>query len=449
MTEAQPNDNAVPRLRRMLANSGWLLAERLVGLISQLLIGGWVARYLGPQQFGTLNALLAISGLLVPIFGLGLSQVIVRDLLRNEAERGVLLGSGLLLRLAAIAVGLPLTLGVYLLLPVGGPPPALLAVALVGAAAQVLQEGAADLFRARLQAERIARATALAQLAVVLLRALLVVTAAPLIWFVWAFSLQFVIAAALTLLQLRGQLGTPLRWAAARARQLLRDSWPLLLAGLAALLPLKADQVLLSWLVVADELGRYVVAVRLTELSYLLPVAVNASLLPLLVRIARLPAAQQAPPLQLLFDLQLLLSLLVIPLLLLSAPLLITLLFGEAYLAALPYLWLYAPTFLFVAGGVLRGHWLTTINRNDLVMVTLAFGALLNLALNIWWIGWWGAYGAAAAALVTQLLMNGLSSRLLPDNGLIWRCQLRSLGAPLRLPAIVTELRRLRAEGLS
>jgi PST family polysaccharide transporter len=442
--ESQPAGMLPPSWRRMLANSGWLLAERLVGLVSQLLIGGWVARYLGPQQFGTLNALLAVSGLLVPLLGLGLSPVIIRDLLRDPDERGVLLGSGLVLRGAALLVGLPAVLLFALLMPAGSLPADLLAAALFGTAAQVLQEGVADLFRARLEGERIARAAALAQLTVLLLRTSLIVTAAPLIWFVWAFSLQFALAAALLLLELRGRIDARLRWGAARARQLLRDSWPLMLGGLAALLPLKADQILLSRLADAEQLGRYVVAVRLTELSYLLPVAVNASLLPLLVRSARLPADQQQRRLQLVFDLQVLMSLAAVPLLLLSAPLLIDVLFGPEYREALEYLWIYAPTFIFVAFGLLRGNWLTTINRNDLVLLTLFGGALMNLLLNLWWIPRHGAYGSAAAALVTQIAMNGLSSRLLPDGGQIWHCQLRAFAVPLRLPALLRELRRLR-----
>ena len=42
-------------LRRYFANTSWLIAEKIFRLAVGLFVGVWVARFLGPEQFGTLS----------------------------------------------------------------------------------------------------------------------------------------------------------------------------------------------------------------------------------------------------------------------------------------------------------------------------------------------------------------------------------------------------------
>ena len=43
------------RLRKIIANTGWLFADRILRMGVGLFVGVWVARYLGVQQFGVFN----------------------------------------------------------------------------------------------------------------------------------------------------------------------------------------------------------------------------------------------------------------------------------------------------------------------------------------------------------------------------------------------------------
>ena len=45
-------DSATAKL--VMANSLWILAEKVLRALLGLLVGAWVARYLGPQDFGEL-----------------------------------------------------------------------------------------------------------------------------------------------------------------------------------------------------------------------------------------------------------------------------------------------------------------------------------------------------------------------------------------------------------
>jgi hypothetical protein len=45
-------DKIGPNLRKIMGNMGWLFVDRFVRMGMGLFVGVWVARYLGPVQFG-------------------------------------------------------------------------------------------------------------------------------------------------------------------------------------------------------------------------------------------------------------------------------------------------------------------------------------------------------------------------------------------------------------
>jgi O-antigen/teichoic acid export membrane protein len=50
-----PNLFARPGFRKYFANTSWLLGERVLRMVVSLLVGIYVARYLGPERFGLLS----------------------------------------------------------------------------------------------------------------------------------------------------------------------------------------------------------------------------------------------------------------------------------------------------------------------------------------------------------------------------------------------------------
>jgi O-antigen/teichoic acid export membrane protein len=49
--------------RRHFANISWIFFERILRLVVGLFIGIWVARYLGPKQFGLFSYAVAFAAL--------------------------------------------------------------------------------------------------------------------------------------------------------------------------------------------------------------------------------------------------------------------------------------------------------------------------------------------------------------------------------------------------
>ena len=76
-----------------LKNTSWLLLDRLVRIIGGLFIGIWIARYLGPKNFGILNYALAYVAFFNVFVGLGLNQIVVRELVKYPKLTNYTLGT--------------------------------------------------------------------------------------------------------------------------------------------------------------------------------------------------------------------------------------------------------------------------------------------------------------------------------------------------------------------
>ena len=75
-----------PALMKAGNNAAWLIGERLGRILVGLLVTLWVARYLGPDQYGQLSFAMASAALMGAFAGLGLDQIVVRDIARNPAR---------------------------------------------------------------------------------------------------------------------------------------------------------------------------------------------------------------------------------------------------------------------------------------------------------------------------------------------------------------------------
>ena len=74
-------------------NTSWLFAEKILRIIVGLLVGIWVARYLGPEQFGLFNYIQSFVGLFTVIGTLGLDSIVIRELVKDESKKKILINN--------------------------------------------------------------------------------------------------------------------------------------------------------------------------------------------------------------------------------------------------------------------------------------------------------------------------------------------------------------------
>lgn len=59
-------------------NTSWLFVERIIRMFIGIFVGIWVARYLGPKEFGLLSYAQSFVGLFTIFATLGLDSIVVR-----------------------------------------------------------------------------------------------------------------------------------------------------------------------------------------------------------------------------------------------------------------------------------------------------------------------------------------------------------------------------------
>lgn len=393
---------ARPRLQQILANVSWLFADKVLRLGLGLVVGVWVARYLGPAMLGALSYATAFVGLFDPVAGLGLKGVVVRELVREPEEAGTLLGTAGVLLLLAGGLAYLLALAGILWLRADDPL-AILLVAIMGSTLLFkASEVAAFWFEARVLSKYVVWVQNGCFLVIAAVKVLLILGGASVVSFAWASLAEAAATAALLVLVLRAR-GPGLAAFAVRGRvalRLLRESWPLLLSSVAIIIYMRIDRVMLGQLADDEAVGIYSAAARLSEAWYFVPTAIVASVFPAILRARAENDALYWSRLQRLLDLLTWLAIAAAIPTTFLAGWVITLLFGDRYAAGGSVLAVHVWASVFVFMGVATSYWMLAEGGQILALQRAVVGAVTNLCLNFVLIPPFGIDGAAWATVI-------------------------------------------------
>ncbi len=395
-----------PDLQKIIANTGWLLADKILGISTGLVVSIWVARYLGPENFGLFNYVISLTSLLSPIAGMGARTIAVRDLARSSDRKNEILGTNFIVCLVAGTITAPFAIAFASLLEPGNKDIIIL-VGIIACGNIFLAFDTIDIwFQSQTQSKKIVVARRSAGLLVSLLKLLLVYFHAPLIAFAWTISIELAISAILMLAvyKLEGNLFKDWNFNLSRAKNIIREGLPLVMAGIAVYIGSKIDQVMLgSLLVDKSQLGFYSTAVRVAEVSDFLPVIVASSIFPKLAKL-NISEKNDLDKLQVYFDIMLLLWLgTAIPISLLSSTI-ISILYGPSFSPSSGILAVYIWGQFGASLGIARISYLTIRGILKYSLYTAIFGAGLNISLNYFLIPQYQAMGATIATLITYLI---------------------------------------------
>jgi len=429
--------NVYRRFRPYFHNTVWIMVEKVLALGMTLVATVLVARYLGPDAFGTL----AYTMSLVALFGvaghLGLHGLVVREIVKKPDLHAETLGTTAFLKFFGALAGylaLLLYAGVYE--GVGTTPFALIAIA--GAALLFAPANVVDYwFNAFLQARYVSIARVASQLVYVSFTLLFVCLGSGIVLFAIPYLLQGVVAAIVLLLLFRANASLRLsawRFNRARARELLSQGWVIYLASFFAVVYLKIDQVMLRWLADSTEVGVYAVAARLSEAWYFIPTAIVASVFPRLIDLRESNEALFTHRLQQLFDSLAVLGMVIALLIAVVAPWLIPWIFGADYAASADILVIHTWASVFIFMRAALSKWILIENALYFSLLTQGLGALTNVVLNYFLIPLYGGEGAAWATLVSYAIASFFALVLYPRTRPVFWLMFNALLAPVRYP---------------
>jgi O-antigen/teichoic acid export membrane protein len=398
---------ATANFQKYASNSIWMLAEQGLRIVAGVFVGIYIARYLGPEQFGVLSYVLAISAFVMALSRLGMDAVLVRELVTQEGRKNSVLGTAFWMMLATGVACFLLTLSV--IWNTGETQQLKVFISICAASGIFTSFLAIDyFFQAQVKAKysSICKFSALLSMSVVKL--ILVFLGADLFWFVVASLIDHVVLAAifLSVVASRFDLAFLSRFDRKIAKEMLKSCWPMVLSSLAILLYMRIDQVMIKNMLGLEQVGLYSAAVKIYESWIMFPVVLTVSLLPAITKLKASDPVIYQKRLSQIFRLVHWLSVAAAIVATILAEPVITFAFGEAYRASAGVVSIVMWTGVFAAMGSVSARYFNVEKMEKKMAARTFVAAISNILLNLLLIPRYGIDGAAIATLCCTFLAN-------------------------------------------
>ena len=414
--ETGPHGMAAPRWRRFFnlpseakaiaSNSSWLFGDKILRLAIGAPISFWMARHLGPASFGELNYALAFTAIFGAIAAAGLDGIVIRELVRRPAFASVTLSTALALKAATGVIAFAACVTTAYLVD-GAGSRELILVSIIGAGLLFQMFDVLDYwFQSQVKSSISVRARMIAFASCSCARIVLILNQGSLVDFAVVAFVEIALGAACLSIGYRRSPHSPSGTAprAGVALNLLKDGWPLLLSGVAVMLYMRIDMVMLEKMTGSHAVGIYAAATKVSEIWYVLPMAIASSVLPSLLRRRATDPASYLHSLRRFYFLLAWLALTIAIPLSLCADWVVLLLYGTDFRAAGPvlaiHLWASYAVFL----GVGSSQYLLAENLQVYSLYRTLFGLATNVILNLALIPPFGVLGAAIATVVSYFV---------------------------------------------
>lgn len=391
--------------RRYGANTAWLMGEKILRMFVGLFVGIWVARYLGPDQFGLLSYAQSFVFLFTAIATLGLDSIVIRELVKDESQRNVLLGTAFALKLIGSICILPI---LWVAVQFTSNDSYTNLLIFIIASGTIFQSfNVIDFYyQSTVRSKYVAFANTITLGLSSIIKIVLILNHASLTAFaiVGVFD-SVILAIGLIYFYLTKTKYSIKNWKFDRdvAKRLLSDSWPLIISSVMISLYMRIDQIMIKEMMDNSAVGQYAAAVRISEAWYFIPMAICNSVFPAIVNAKKISEDLYYQRLQKLYTIMVWIGVAVaLPVTFLSN-LLVNLLYGIAYDQASSILILHIWTGIFIGLSVSSGLWFIAEGLSKMAMSRNFIGAIINIFLNIILIKPFGLLGAAIATLISHI----------------------------------------------
>jgi len=383
-------------------NIAWLIFDKILRLLGGIIVTIWVARYLGPKNFGTLNYAIAYTAFFSLFVNMGLEKIIVREVVKNIENTNYLIGTAFFLKLFGACISLFILIFTvsfqetnivvkYTII--------LIAISFVFQSLDVID----TYFQALLLSKYIVFARSISFILSSMVKIFLILNNYPVMYFALAFSIEILLSAIFLSILYKRTKNNIFKWRynTTIAINFLRDSWPLAIMAFLAPLYMRIDQAMIKSMLDLEHVGIYSVAVKLSEYFYFIPAIIVKVFLPYFVKLRQINMWLYEKRLMQIYSAMFWFGLLIGIIIIIFGEDLIKLLFGEHYIGAYKALVFNIWSGIFMAQALVRGIWV--INENvQFYSLILTFSAIvINITLNLYLIRSMGISGAAIASLIS------------------------------------------------
>lgn len=392
---------------KYLQNSYWLLFEQALRIVSSLFIGVWVARHLGPSNFGVFSYAIAFASIFGGLAKLGLDNILIRDLVKYPTKQQDYLGTSFWLKFLGallVFIGLLFLLSIFKDYDDSSKFILIISIGLFFQSFEVID----FYFQSKENTKTIAICKSFQLLISSVIKVSLILTDAELIWFVYVIlfdAISLAMAYAISYFSIP-RINFLKTFKSNEAKSLLTDSWPLIVSSIVVMVYMRIDQIMIQKFLGDYEVGIYSAAIRISESFYFLPMTLNVVFFPAIVKYKFHNSLIYKKRIQQLYTLMIWLAFIIALPINLMSDFLINILFGTEYSEASAIVSIHVWAMIFAFLGVSFSRYLIAENLGKIEFKRTLLGAFSNVFLNLWLIPVYGIIGAAIATLISQLIAN-------------------------------------------
>jgi len=427
---------------RILQNTKWIIGCKIFQSLAQLIIGMLSARYLGPANYGLINYATSITAFAVPVMQLGLQSTLVQEYVDSPEKEGQIIGTHLTMNaLAAVAC----MLGVTLFAAAANPGDtitiqvcALYSISLFFQAIEMIQYW----FQAKLLSKYSSVAMLCSYLLVSTYKIYLLVSGKSVFWFALSHAVEYCATGILLLLAYHKVGEQRLGFSTSLMKEMFAKSRHYIVATLMVVVFNRVANIFLKLFFGDAENGYYAAALTCTCITGFVFMAIIDTARPVILESKKRSQDAFEKAASSVYGITTWLSLAQSIFFTLFAELIVKILYGEAYLPAVPVLQILVWNTAFSYMGYVRNIWILGEEKHSELWKINLGGAVASLVLNLLLIPQWGACGAAVASVLVQIFTNVIMGYILKpirrNNALL----LRGLNPKLAVELVKTFLVR-------
>jgi O-antigen/teichoic acid export membrane protein len=388
---------------RYAHNTGWVFFGKFSNMLLSFIATLYIARALGPTNYGELSYGLSFVALFSFISSLGIDSVLYREIISKPEKKNELLGSALRIKLIAAVSTSVLTIGTAWFF---SPPDVSFLIISILSATFIFQIfGVISYeFGAAVNNKPVSILSFVITLVINILKITVIFFDRGILYLAIIAVIESILYAFGYIYIRHKNFGSLKQWHydGPTAKKLLFDSWPFIFTSAFAVVYSRIDQVMLKNLVDSTEVGIYDAAVRITELWYFIPTIIVGSLFPAIVNAKKTSHIVYKKRILALLGLIGLLASAIAILVTFFAESIVKIIYGFDFLQTVPVLQIYIWALIPISLGVVAQHYLLTENARLTLFSMSLVGVIFNVIGNFILIPEYQAFGAALSTLLSS-----------------------------------------------
>lgn len=399
---------------KVTKNAGWIISMKIIQSLVSLIVGMLVVRYWGPSKYGTLTYASSLVAFIIPIMNLGISNILVQEIINYPKNEGEILGTAITLSFFSSIFCIVI---IYIFTSIANKNDSTTIIVCLLYSINLIFR-AFNLILYWFQAKYLSRITSIisffAYCLVALYKIVLLIQLKTIYWFAVSSAFDYAIIAFFSYIYYRRNNGKRLSFSIKTAKVLFRKSKYYIVASMMVTIFAQTDKVMLKLMINEEATGYYGAAAASASMLGFVFSAIIDSFRPSIFEGKRINNSVFEYRETLLYSVIIYASLIVSIFMTATSKYIIKILYGKDFIESIRALQIIVWYTIFSYIGSVRNIWILANSLQKYLWIINFSGASINVLLNCLFIPAFGICGAASASLITQIFTNVIIGYIIP-----------------------------------